>query len=267
MGFPRIVCPDSETVLQGFTGRSVALRVNGCDRIALGVDQVRKSGNLLFCIIVESDQPLADMEFDDRHQGIPLAVMAPSLGRFRDLARHLHRLTHPQPAPLSPLRPPRQPYKFAHPVLSGNHPAAPISGMAGLIGNPWPIWRPTRCWNGRRTRPSSLSPSWRRTTLLAVTSTGAGSSSMIPGIFSIWTPAAASPSPGPNWPKTTSWPTASMKSWSRLSFRRSGTGSGLGNTSSSTTIPAPPAPAGGSVSGSSPRTWPPMPDVLNFSRK
>jgi hypothetical protein len=67
--------------------------VNGWDRIALGVDKVRKSGNLLFCIIVESDQPLADMECDDRHQGIPLAVMAPSLGRFRDLARHLHRLT------------------------------------------------------------------------------------------------------------------------------------------------------------------------------
>lgn len=92
MEFPRIVCPDSETVLQGFTGRSVALRVNGCDRIALGVDEVRKSGNSLFCIIVESNQPLADMEFDDRHQGIPLAVMAPSLGRFRDLARHLDRL-------------------------------------------------------------------------------------------------------------------------------------------------------------------------------
>jgi hypothetical protein len=92
MEFPRIVCPDSETVLQGFTGRSVALRVNGCDGISLAVDQVRKSGNLLFCIIVESDQPLADMEFDKRHQGIPLAVMAPALGRFRDLARHIDRL-------------------------------------------------------------------------------------------------------------------------------------------------------------------------------
>lgn len=92
MGFPRIVCPDSETVLQGFTARSVALKVKGCGRISLGVDKVRKSGNLLFCIIVESDRPLAEMEFDDRHQGIPLAVMAPSLGRFRDLARHLDRL-------------------------------------------------------------------------------------------------------------------------------------------------------------------------------
>ncbi len=92
MGFPRIVCPGSETTLQGFTGRSVALRLNGRHDLAEGVAAVRKSGNTLFCVIVESDRPLADMKFDDRHRGIPLAVMAPALGRFRDLARHLDRL-------------------------------------------------------------------------------------------------------------------------------------------------------------------------------
>ena len=92
MGFPRIVCPDSEILLQSFTGLSVALRLNGCPGIAAGVEHVRKSGNTLFCVIVESDRPLADIEFDDRLQGIPLAVMAPSLGRFRDLARQLDRL-------------------------------------------------------------------------------------------------------------------------------------------------------------------------------
>ncbi len=91
MGFPRIVCPDSE-LLQSFTGLSVALRLDRCHGIALGVENVRKSGNTLFCVIVEVDRPLAEMEFYDRHQGIPLAVMAPSLGRFRDLARRLDRL-------------------------------------------------------------------------------------------------------------------------------------------------------------------------------
>ena len=92
MGFPRIVCPDSEILLQSFTGFPVALRLNHCQGIVPGVEHVRKSGNTLFCVIVESDRPLADMEFDARHQGIPLAVMAPALGRFRDLARHLDRL-------------------------------------------------------------------------------------------------------------------------------------------------------------------------------
>jgi hypothetical protein len=94
MRFPRIVCPDSETLLQSFTGLSVALRLNRCDRITAGVEQVRKSGNTLCCVILTSDRPLADLEFDDCHQDIPLAVMAPSLGRFRDLARHLDRLRH-----------------------------------------------------------------------------------------------------------------------------------------------------------------------------
>jgi hypothetical protein len=70
----------------------VALRLNGCHGLAEAVDNVRKSGNTLFCVIVDADRPLAEMEFDDRHRGIPLAVMAPALGPFRDLARHLDRL-------------------------------------------------------------------------------------------------------------------------------------------------------------------------------
>lgn len=92
MEFPRIVCPADETVLQGFTGRAVALRVHGCKGIAPGLDLVRQSGNRLFCLIVESDRPLAEMEFADRHQDIPLAVTAPALGRFSDLAPRLNRL-------------------------------------------------------------------------------------------------------------------------------------------------------------------------------
>jgi len=92
MGFPTIVCPDRENLLQGFTGRGVALRLDNGRRIAAAVDNVRKSGNRLFCVIVESDRPLAEMEFHDHPQDIPLAVMAPAAGRFRDLARHLDRL-------------------------------------------------------------------------------------------------------------------------------------------------------------------------------
>ena len=92
MGFPSIVCPDSEMVLQGFTGRSVVLRLNRCQGIAAGVENVRRSANTLVGVMVESDRPLADIEFAHHHQGIPLAVMAPALGPFRDLARHLDRL-------------------------------------------------------------------------------------------------------------------------------------------------------------------------------
>ena len=56
------------------------------------MEKVRKSGHSLFCVIVESDRPLADIELDEHHTGIPLAVRAPVAGRFRDLAQRLDRL-------------------------------------------------------------------------------------------------------------------------------------------------------------------------------
>lgn len=92
MGFPNIVCPDSEILLQKFTGLSVALKINNCNPLAGGVEKVRKSGNHLFCVILESERSLSDLEFAEHHKGIPLAVMVPSVGRFRDLTKHLDLL-------------------------------------------------------------------------------------------------------------------------------------------------------------------------------
>jgi hypothetical protein len=92
MGFPSIVCPNSEVLLQRFTGRSVALRLKSGESLAAGLESIRKSGNTLFCVILESDRPLAEIAFEDSYQGVPLAVMAPALGNFRNLARHLDRL-------------------------------------------------------------------------------------------------------------------------------------------------------------------------------
>ncbi len=92
MEFPVIVSPDNEDLLEKLTGRRVALRVGRWDRIAAGLEMVRKSGCSLFCIIVESDRPVADIDFGDCPAGVPLALMAPSTGRFRSLARHLDML-------------------------------------------------------------------------------------------------------------------------------------------------------------------------------
>ena len=92
MGTPRIVCPESEILLQSFKGLSVALRLNRGAGIAPGVEHVRKSGNTLCCVIVESDRPLAAIEFDDHLPRHPPGGHGPSLGRFRDLARQLDRL-------------------------------------------------------------------------------------------------------------------------------------------------------------------------------
>lgn len=92
MTFPHLVCPNNEVLLQGFTGRSVVLRLQNSESLAAGLENVRKSGNTLFGVILDSDRPLADLSFEDCPLGLPVAVMAPSLGNFRHLARHLDRL-------------------------------------------------------------------------------------------------------------------------------------------------------------------------------
>ena len=92
MGFPVIVCPDSEALLAKFTGHRVAVRVKAWGLIMAGVEMVRKSDNSLFCVVVESDRTLADMDFGDSPIGVPLALVAPSVGPFRNLARHLDML-------------------------------------------------------------------------------------------------------------------------------------------------------------------------------
>ncbi len=89
MKYPSIVCPNNVILLQKFTGLHVVLRVESTDRITEGVENVLKSGNTLLCVIAELDRPLADLELSALHKDIPLAVMVPSVGRFRDLARHL----------------------------------------------------------------------------------------------------------------------------------------------------------------------------------
>lgn len=89
MNWPRIVCPPNPSLLQSFTGRTVAVRVNHPGEAPQAAAQVWESGNDLFCVIVESDTPLAQIEFREDQKAIPLAVMAPSWGKFRDLVKLL----------------------------------------------------------------------------------------------------------------------------------------------------------------------------------
>jgi hypothetical protein len=84
MSLPRIVCPYSPALLQSFHGRSVAVRVNDAVRASEAADEVARSGNELFCVIVESSIPLQDIELAEDLRRTPLAIMAPSMGRFRD---------------------------------------------------------------------------------------------------------------------------------------------------------------------------------------
>ena len=92
MNSPRFVCPNDAALLRSFTGRAVAVRVGDVADIAAATANVRDSGNELFCVIVETNLPLSDLAFRDDQLSIPLAIMTPSLGNFRDLAKKVDAL-------------------------------------------------------------------------------------------------------------------------------------------------------------------------------
>ncbi|MEW6387083.1 MAG: hypothetical protein AB1491_06170 [Thermodesulfobacteriota bacterium] len=92
MNLPRIVCPPDPGLLQSFVDRTVLVRVPSLGEAAAAAARVGQSGNRLLCVIVESDSPLADLDFQEDQKAIPLAVMAPSTGQFRHLARQLDLL-------------------------------------------------------------------------------------------------------------------------------------------------------------------------------
>jgi hypothetical protein len=78
--------------LRSFTGRAVVVRVTDIADVAAAAAGVRDSGNELFCVIVETSLPLSEIEFHEDQLSIPLAVMTPSMGSFRALARNLDAL-------------------------------------------------------------------------------------------------------------------------------------------------------------------------------
>lgn len=89
MKLPRIVCPYNKTLLRSLRGQELAVRVRTTDHAEEAATCVRESGNGLFCVIVDARSPLADLELRDDLKDIPLAIMAPALGKFRNLVRIL----------------------------------------------------------------------------------------------------------------------------------------------------------------------------------
>jgi hypothetical protein len=92
MSLPRIVCPHNRDLLQTFRDRTVAVRVKGLETAAAAAADVWESDNHLLCVIIESGSPLADLDFREEQKDLPLALMAPSCGKFRHLARRLDLL-------------------------------------------------------------------------------------------------------------------------------------------------------------------------------
>ncbi len=92
MNLPKIVCPHEPSLLQALTGHTLAVRAEDMASVRTAADNVRNSGNHLFCVIFDSMGPLDELELGDELRDIPLAIMAASLGKFRRLARQVNRL-------------------------------------------------------------------------------------------------------------------------------------------------------------------------------
>jgi hypothetical protein len=58
--------------------------VDDAGRAAEAADEVARSGNELFCVIIESSVPLQEIELAEDLRRTPLAIMSPSMGRFQD---------------------------------------------------------------------------------------------------------------------------------------------------------------------------------------
>jgi hypothetical protein len=81
----KLVCPHERALIDRLEGRTVCVRVDAARDIAAAAADVRRR-NTLSCVICES-VPIEDIEIEDDWQGVPIALMAPSVGRFRNVAK------------------------------------------------------------------------------------------------------------------------------------------------------------------------------------
>ncbi len=92
MSFANIVCPYNELLLETLKGHTVAVRVNDPAHAGEAAACVRRSRNTLACVIVEASCPVDIMGPGDGLKGVPLAVMSPSLGKLRNLWKHVKKM-------------------------------------------------------------------------------------------------------------------------------------------------------------------------------
>lgn len=92
MNSKKIVCPYNPALLDRLSGRVVVVRVDDPTQVASAAADVTKSHNELFCVILELKVPVDQIALQDEWKGIPIALMAPSLGKFRNLVKELELL-------------------------------------------------------------------------------------------------------------------------------------------------------------------------------
>ena len=87
----KLVCPYEPALIDRLEGRVICVRVDAVQDISAAAADVRRC-NTLSCVICDSSVPLEDIDVEDDWQGVPIALMAPSVGRFRNIAKKVATL-------------------------------------------------------------------------------------------------------------------------------------------------------------------------------
>ena len=87
----KLVCPHESRLIDRLDRRDVCIRVDTPNDIAAAAAEVRRR-NTLSCMICAANVPLEEIEVADDWQNIPIALMVPSVGRFRNFAKKVGAL-------------------------------------------------------------------------------------------------------------------------------------------------------------------------------
>lgn len=87
----KLVCPFEPSLLDRLDGRALCVRVDEAGDIVAAAAEVRRRNNLC-CVICDLKVPPGEVEVEEDWRNVPIALMAPSAGRFRDLATNVAAL-------------------------------------------------------------------------------------------------------------------------------------------------------------------------------
>ena len=87
----KLVCPFEPSLLDRLEGRALCVRADEARDIVAAAAGARRR-NTLACVICDLKVPLGEIEVENGWHGLPLALRAPSVGPFRDLAKSVEAL-------------------------------------------------------------------------------------------------------------------------------------------------------------------------------
>ena len=86
-----LVCPNEPALLERLEGRTLCVCVDSPDEIVAAAKRAGRR-NRLHCVICDCATPIEDIKIEASWRGIPIALRAPSTGRFRALSGKLRAL-------------------------------------------------------------------------------------------------------------------------------------------------------------------------------